>query len=74
MAYEYISLKYIIFSLSIGIDKPEQTLVPDQIPQNVESDQGLHCLPITQQFLDTSTGSKLLQGKYCNELNCSNDK
>ena len=26
---------------------------PDQMPQNVASDQGLHCLPFIQQFLDT---------------------
>ena len=30
---------------------------PDQIPQNTVSDQGLHCWPFIQQFLDTSTGS-----------------
>ena len=32
---------------------------PDQMPQNVASDQGLHCLPLIQHFLDTSTGSKI---------------
>ena len=31
---------------------------PDQMPQNVASDQGLYCLPLIQQLLDTSTGSK----------------
>ena len=30
----------------------------DQMPQNVASDQGLHCLPIMQQFLDTPASSK----------------
>ena len=29
---------------------------PDQMPQNVASDQGLHCLPLVQQILDTSKG------------------
>ena len=32
---------------------------PDQMPQNAASDQGLHCLPLIQQFLHTSTDSKL---------------
>ena len=32
---------------------------PDQMPQNVESDQGLHIFAFTQQCLDTSTGSEM---------------
>ena len=32
---------------------------PDEILQNVASHQGLHCLPLIQQFLDTTLGSKL---------------
>ena len=32
---------------------------PDEMPQNVASHQGLHCLPPIQQFLDTTLGSKL---------------
>ena len=32
---------------------------PDQMPQNVASDQGLHCLPFIQQFLDPTIGSKM---------------
>ena len=31
---------------------------PDQMLQNVASDQGLHFLSLIQQFLDKSTGSK----------------
>ena len=30
---------------------------PDQMPQNAASDQGLHCLPLIQQFLHTSIDS-----------------
>ena len=30
---------------------------PEQMLQNVASDQGLHSMPFIQQFLDTSTGS-----------------
>ena len=40
--------------------------------QNVASDQVLHCLPLTQQFLDTSAGSKMdlfkILGQVCKEL------
>ena len=40
--------------------------------QNAASDQDLPCLPLTQQFLDTSTGSKRdsfkLMDKYAKEL------
>ena len=32
---------------------------PDQMPQNAASDLGLHCLPLIQQVLDTSTGIKM---------------
>ena len=31
---------------------------PDNISQNVVSDQSLHCLPFVQKFSGTSTGSK----------------
>ena len=32
---------------------------PDQMLQNAASDPGLHCLPLIQYFLDTSTGNKM---------------
>ena len=32
---------------------------PDQMPQNVASDQSLHCLPLIQQFLHVSTVADL---------------
>ena len=32
---------------------------PDEMLQNVASHQGLHRLPLLQQFLDTVSGSKL---------------
>ena len=32
---------------------------PDQMPQNVASDQDLHCLPLIHHLLDTSTGSRM---------------
>ena len=32
---------------------------PDETPQNVASHQGLHCLPLIQQFLGTTLVNKL---------------
>ena len=37
---------------------------PDEMPQNVASHQGLHCLPLIQHFLDTTSGSKLYLLKF----------
>ena len=37
---------------------------PDETPQNAASHQGLHCLLIVQQFLDTTSGSKLYLLKF----------
>ena len=49
---------------------------PDEMPQFVASQQGLHCLPLLQLFLDTTLGSKLflfkLKNKYDKELRCPN--
>ena len=35
------------------------SLDPDEMPQNAASHLGLHCLPLIQQFLDTTSGSEL---------------
>ena len=52
------------------------TVDPDEMPQNVASHQGLHCLPLIQQLLDTTSGSKLylfkFYNKYGKELWCPN--
>ena len=32
---------------------------PDETPQNAASHLGLHCLPLIQQFLDTTSSSEL---------------
>ena len=42
-------------------------IAPDQMPQNAGSDQGLHCLTLVQQFLDTSAGSKTDLFKFKDE-------
>ena len=34
------------------------------MPQNAASDQGLHCLPIIQQFLRTSIDTKMDMFKF----------
>ena len=53
-----------VFAQRIRTDRPEQTV------HSVVSDQGLHYLPLIQQFLYTSTGSDLKLGvlwpsQYC---------
>ena len=49
---------------------------PDEMLQNAASHQGLNCLPLIQQFLDTTLGSKLylfkFYNKYGKELRCPN--
>ena len=40
---------------------------PDEMAQNVTSHLGLHCLPIIQQFLDTTIGSNLYLLKFNNK-------
>ena len=37
---------------------------PDETPQNEASHQGLHCLSLIQQFLDTTSGSILYLFKF----------
>ena len=32
---------------------------PEQTSQNVVSDQGIHCLSLIKQFLDTSAGGQM---------------
>ena len=42
----------------------ENSVDPDETPQNAASHQGLHWLPLNQQFLDTASGSKLYLFKF----------
>ena len=37
---------------------------PDETPQNAASHLGLHCLPLIQQFLDTTSRSELYWLKF----------
>ena len=41
---------------------------PDQMPQDVAYDLGLHCLSLIQQSLDTATDSKMELFKLCVEV------
>ena len=40
---------------------------PDEMLQTEASDQGLHCLPLNQQLLNTTFGSKSNLFKFCNK-------
>ena len=41
----------------------ENNIDPDEMPQNGTSHQGLHCLPLIQQFLDAILDSELFKFK-----------
>ena len=41
----------------------ENSVDPDEMPQNAAS-QGLHCLPLILQFLDTTSGNKVYLLKF----------
>ena len=46
---------------------------PDQMLHHTAPNEGLHCLPLIQQVLDTATGSQMdltevLGKKYSNEI------
>ena len=47
---KYQQLLTTIVALSIRADRPEQTLDPDQTPQNAAFDQGLLGLSFVQKF------------------------
>ena len=40
----------------MGTDKSADSVDPNQMLRNAVSDQCLHCLPLIQQYLNTSTG------------------
>ena len=52
-------LNVTVFTTKLSVRRARANSVdPDQMPQNVASDQGLCCWPIIQQFGVTSTGRK----------------
>ena len=70
----FIPVYYTI--LSIGTQARENSVNLDQIPQDVASNQCLHCLPLIEQFLDTSVCCEIVllifKGKYGKELSFPN--
>ena len=50
---------YTVFSQGFLTGRPEQTVHPDEITQNVASDQGLHSLPSYGHFIEASQGTKM---------------
>ena len=52
-------LIYSIYSMYLDRQVRANSVDPDEMPQNAASHKGLHCLPVIQQFLDTTLGSKL---------------
>ena len=50
------------------------SLDPEETSQNAAAYQDLHYLPLIQQFLDTTSASKLIKfwNKYGKELRCPN--
>ena len=49
-----------VLTLKYSTDRSEQSSTdPDHMPQNVVSDHDLRCLPLIQQFFNTSSGSKM---------------
>ena len=55
-----------VFTIIMYMDRQAwaNSIDPDETLQNVASYQGLHCLPLIQQFLDTTSGSKLYLFKF----------
>ena len=49
---------YHIYRMYLNRQAWANSVDPDEMPQNAPSHQGLHCLPLIQQFLDTTLGSK----------------
>ena len=50
--------EYHIYQLYSDRQTWANSVDPDEMLQNAASHQGLHCLPLIQQFLDTTSGSK----------------
>ena len=57
MISEGVRVDKIMYLLYVFERQTENSVDPDQTPLNAASDQGLHCLPLIQQFY-TLTGSK----------------
>ena len=56
--------QYHIYHMYLDRQAWTNSAEPDETPQNAASHQGLLCLPLIQQFLDTTSGSKLYLFKF----------
>ena len=52
-----IILCYRIYHMYSDRQARANSIDPDETPQNTASHLGQHCLPLIQQFVDTSSGS-----------------
>ena len=59
-----VNLSYHIYQMYLERQAWANSVVPDEMLQNEASDQGLHCLPLIQQYLDTTLGSKFYLFKF----------
>ena len=58
-SFERLLTDYRIYHMYSDRQACANSIDPDETPQNVASHLGLHCLPLIQQFLDTTSGSEL---------------
>ena len=57
-------LRALIYHMYLDRQAGTNSLDSDETPRNAASHQSLHCLPLIQQFLDTTSGSKLYLFKF----------
>ena len=62
--YYPICTKYCMYCMYSDRQVWAKSVDPDETLQNATSHQGLHCLPLIQQSLDTTQGSKLYLFKF----------
>ena len=55
---------YRIYHMYLDRHAWANSIDPDKTPQNAASHLGLHCLPLIQQFLDTTSSSELYWFKF----------
>ena len=60
LAYMYV----IFYCMYLARQAWANSVDPDETQQNVASHQGLHCLPLIQQFLGTTLDSKSYLFKF----------
>ena len=64
MSYSIYRMSYSIYRKYLDKQACTNSVDPDEMLQHTASHQGLLCLPLIQQFLDTTTGSTLYLFKF----------